>query len=307
MENTTVITNQHDCIRKEAATFSITMGIIILPVHIVMIKILFWGSRLTLPRHMVLASLTISDFIQLVAIGLITSSGRTFDLKTRLWGCQLHRKLMEIASALTLVTSSGSILALSFERYIACVHCFRVHQIFSEQRVKRLLLAIWISGIIAGFIDYKRYTPNYTLVALPLTTTFSIIYVIFVIPTTVILLILQTRLYLFSMKKMKVEPGNNFGRQAEAKDLIRKQLKLGICASCVATLYIICMCPLAFYAMNTGFKEVNDASVFRLASILIASINTLVDPFLYGFGMADTRREIRRELKSLKNYIFCKD
>eukprot|EP00794_Sanderia_malayensis_P010184 gene10184-11230_t len=307
MENDTASTNQHDCIRIESGKFIIALAMVSFPIQILLIKVLFWKSRLTLPRHMILASLTISDFIQVNFGALIIASGRIFDPKTKSWSCQLHRKLMEISCVVTVVTASGSILALCLERYIACVHCFRVHQIFSEQRVKRLLYTIWISGIIAGFVDYKRYIPNYTLVLLPLTSTFSIIYFISVLPTSVILLILQTRLYLLSMRKLKVEPANNFGAQAEAKDLIRRQLKLAICASFVAILYIVCMCPLAFYIMHTGFKEVNDASAFRSGSIFIAAINTLVDPFLYGIGMADTRREMKRELKSLNNYIFCKD
>eukprot|EP00794_Sanderia_malayensis_P009952 gene9952-10972_t len=307
MDNNTTIIHQHDCITKQSVSILVILVIIFLPFQILMIKILFWRSTLTLPRHMILASLAISDFIQVVALGLIITSGRIFDLKTRSLSCQVHRKLMETVGVLTLVTSSGSILALSFERYIACVHCFRVHQIFSEQRVERLLFTIWIFGIIAIFIDYKRYTPNYTLVALPLTTTFSIIYVIFIIPTTVILLILQTRLYLLSKRKMKVEPANNFGRQAEAKDLIKKQLKLAFTAGCVATLYIVCMCPLAFYIINTRFKVANDASAFRSACVWFTCFNTLVNPFLYGLGMADTRRRIKRELKSLKKYILCKD
>eukprot|EP00794_Sanderia_malayensis_P016598 gene16598-18287_t len=292
-----------DCSRKKSTAF-IATSLLLFPVHIFMLNILLRSTRLTLPRHNIFASLAVSDFTQTYGILLSILHGQLFEIKATSLSCQFNRKFLEIIGAITVVTSSGSILAMSIERYVACVHCFRVHTIFTETRVKRIIYAIWITGTICGFIDYKRYIPNYSFAAVPLTATFGIIYIIVVVPTSVVVLIIQIQLYRLSMRKTTVHPSYNFGRQAEARDVRRQQLKLSLSASYVIIMYMACMLPLASYIVSTGFKEINDESMFRTASLLFTSINALIDPFVYGVGMPDTRREMKRELKALKDKIM---
>eukprot|EP00794_Sanderia_malayensis_P007733 gene7733-8573_t len=269
-----------------------------------MLKILIRNPRLTLSCHHILASLAVSDVVQTYGMFFCVFLGAHTNRETKSFACQLDRKLIATLFSGTVVTSTGSILLLSIERYVACFHCFRVHTIFTEERVKRIIYAIWITGSICGFIDYKRYKPNYSAVVVPLTTTLDIMYVAVVVPTSVIMFILQSRLYLLSMRKTTVHPSFNFGRQAEVSDVRRRQLKLAFNASYAIIMYKACMLPLVSYIIFTGFKEKNDESKFRRVSIFLASLNAQVDPFIYGFGMPDLRREMKRELKAWKRRII---
>jgi len=227
----------------------------------------------------------------------------SLQLKTTLLSCQIIRKILEILAVLTVVTSSGSILVLSFERYVACIHCFRVHEIVSEKRVNRSLYGIWTFGLICSFLDEKHYKQNTARLSMQLTKTLSIIYVITVLSCSTVLAYIQIRLYRLSRKLMKVHPGSSFGRGAEANDLRRNQMKVSIVASSVIGLYMICMVPLACYIVFTSFKESNEQSKNRLISIFLVQVNAFVDSFVYGLGMADTRKAMAKELRKAKTVI----
>ncbi len=301
-KNDTVIA--YECARKEPTLFAVVLAVIALPIQIVLSKILIQRFRLRLPRHKILLSLTVSDSIQVIFVAFLQLLGLILQLEASSTGCQVIRKLVELVVISTIVWASGSIVALSIERYVACVHCFRFHEIITDKFVNRYLCCLWAIGLLAGFVDEQRYEPNSTLVALPLTKTFGIIYSVTVLSSSAILAFVQIRLYLISKKKNKTHPGVIFGRAAEVNDLRKRQLKISIVASAVVVLYVVCMCPLAFYSILYGFDHYTDVgSAFRLASLLVASANTFMDPFVYGLGMGDTRQAMKKELKKIQNFF----
>ncbi len=252
---------------------------------------------------MILLSLTISDCLQISLVAFIQLMALLSDLKTVDVSCQVLRKIVEVVAVLTMVTSSGSILALSVERYVACIYCFRVHHIVSHKRVQRALYAVWGLSVVCSFLDEKRYRSSLTSNSLPLTPTSRAIYGFIVIISTVILTCIQISLYRLARKLIRVHPGSSFGSNAEANDLRRDQLRSSIAASAVVVLYVVCMCPLAIYMLVMFFEELDVQSDARLFCIFLAQINTFVDPFVYGFGMEDTRRSIKREMRKMKSFF----
>ncbi len=295
----------HECGRKVPILIRVALAVLLGPIQIFICKILIQRLQLGLPRYKILLSLTISDGLQITFTALTQLLGIIFQLEATSFSCQVSRKILEFISIATVITASGSIVALSIERYVACVHCFRLHEIITDKVINRFLCCLWTVGVIVGFLDNKRYERNTTLVALPLTEANNIIYVITVLSSSVIITYVQIRLYLTSKEKNKVQPGANFGRAAEASDLRKRQMKISMVASAVVVLYVVCMCPLAFYMVFNRFKQPEDiSSGLRLFCFFLTSANTVVDPLLYGFGMTDTRKAIKKEFKQLKNYIW---
>ncbi len=273
------------------------------PIYIIMLKILIYRLKLKLPRHKILLSLTISDCIQIVVNAILRFS--VYSATVSSIGCQIIRKILQFTSILTVISSSGSILMLSFERYVACIHCLRLHAIITDKVVDRGLCCIWVISILCGFLEKTRYEVCLGPVVLTHLKTDSIIYTIVVLSSSVLLAAVQIRLYLLSYTKTKIHPsGNVFGRKAEENDLRKNQIKLTIVASAIVLLYVVCMCPLAFYLISIGFESKNPDSMFRILSIMLVVINALMDPFVYGFGMADTRKAIITELQGIKSFFL---
>ncbi len=290
----------YQCVPRSSVTLASILALIGLPVNLLIFKILIKVSRLRSPRHKILLSLTISDGLQILLVALIYLISFFLGLKTSSITCQELRKAVVGTGILTMFTSSGSILALSFERYIACIHCFRLHQIISESRVDRFLWATWILGVILAISDEKRYKANLSPSVFHLTIANKILYSSTVISNTIILVYIQARLYKLSRKLTKVNPGTgrSFGSSAEANDLRRNQLKVSLVASAVIFLYVVCTSPMAVYIIVSSINGKNNE--IQIGVFFLVQLNAFFDPFVYGFGMKDTRTAITRELREAK-------
>ncbi len=294
---------EYQCVRKDPVTLSCMLALVGLPINFLLFKILISNFRLRLPRHKILLSLTISDCSQISLVAFIQLIALLSDLKTVDTSCQILRKFVEFVAILTVVTSSGSIIALSVERYVACIHCFRLYEIVSHRRVVRALCVVWLFGIGGALADKKRYQSNLTPNILPLSRITCVLYGSVIMFSTAILAYTQINLYLVARRLIRVHPGGSFGSHAEANDLRRSQLKASIAASAVVVLYVVCMCPLAIYMLVMALEELDSQSNVRLGCIFLAQINTFFDPFVYGLGMEDTRKSMKRELKKVKTFI----
>ncbi len=248
--NTTLV--EYKCARKQGALYSFVVAVMASPVYIIMLKILIYRFKLTLPRHKILLSLTISDSIQIVIPALLQLT--VFNARVDSNGCQIYRKIVEFTAILTVVSSSGDILLLSWERYVACIHCLRFFKIVTHMKVNAMLFGVWIIAIVCGLLEPGRYKENLTSAIMPFRTTDSIVYIVTVLASSLVLIVVQARLYLLSRSKTKVRPGRNaFGKRAEEHDMRRTQIKLTIVASAIVLLYMACMCPFAFYLIKMGF------------------------------------------------------
>ena len=97
-----------------------------------------------------------------------------------------------------------------------------------------------------------------------------------------------------------------FGSQKEKHDLARRHLKLGISASVVIIMYVVCMLPMACLSLYILLHPQKDMSKVKQNVTSFALLNTFIDPFVYGLGMADMRQGIKREFKKLRQRA-CKN
>ncbi len=299
----------YQCVQKVTVISSGILALVVLPINFLVFKILVSNFRLALPRHKILLSLTISDSLQISFVALLSFLAQIANLKTTSIACQAIRTTIGVVAIWTVITSSGSILTLSVERYFACIHCFQAHRIISDQRTVRTICGFWLVGIICALADSSHYRANLGAVTICRSKITDVMYTSVVLPSTIILLFIQTRLFLLSRRLMRVIPGtsNAFGSAAEAIDLRKRAWKVSIVASAVVVLYVFCMCPLAFYFIATLFEKSNELTPSRFTAMFLVQFNAFADPFVYGLGMADMRqamiRELRRDKEFFKNMI----
>ena len=124
---------------------------------------------------------------------------------------------------------------------------------------------------------------------------------IFVLPTTVVISVIQYRLLVLSRKKLRrVRHREIFGREAESADWKRRQMKVTFVAGIVAIAYIVCMLPLA---VSSVYELTNINKPSKSTPVIIrapALLNNLADPHMYGFGIVDTRRAVLKNLQRMK-------
>ena len=299
MENATS-TVSVKCFPTAISAFIIIVVLTIVPFHILMVKVLVFDLRLGMARHKIMLCLSISDTMQLLIILVGVTVVTIFNFSLRSLGCNIVSSMLQFTLALTLVISSLSIIALSVERYVACVYSFHLHRIFTRERMMYAIIFTWILGVICGALSAiprsafkgKNLDGGQIL---------GVLAVIFILPTSAIISIIQFRLLMFSRKKfMEVGPSIQFGCQAEIADFRKKQIKVAFVAGIVAVAYMICMLPLVcLYLHELIFGSISSSSIPVILRSL-AFMNNFADPYIYGLGMTDTRRAIRKNLKKLK-------
>ena len=177
--------------------------------------------------------------------------------------------------------------------------------IVTPSRTNLAIASVWVVSISSGLLSLPN-EPNYSQLALSKNLRAFYVYVMTTLVTTLVLIMVQARLYKLSRTKLKVVPHNMFGAQKEKDDLTRKQLKLGFAASIVIVMYVVCMLPMACLSVYSKVYPKSDVSSIRKVLVFFTLVNTFIDSFVYGLGMADMRQGIKGEVKKLKQRVLQK-
>ena len=298
-----ISTSYHTCIDEGSGTPLIVIMIIAMPFHAFIIKILAMDFQFDLARHIILFSLSISDAIMLFGMFISAVINKTVTLTTESTGCVAYRAFTIFIACSTLTVSSVSIIALSVERYIACVLSFRLHNTFTESRVRTFSIFQLIFGCLIGFLAALANRYDSAIMISNYSST-QYVYIIFTIPTSVATTIIQVRLFILSWKKMNQVNPRAFGEQLELADFRKRQFKVAFMAGIVAFAFVICTIPLAVIFLYELLSGATVPLSYRSICISLSCSNGLVDPFIYGLGMADTRQKIIKELKKLKQRLL---
>ena len=297
-------TGSHDCLIEKTGAYRIILMFFMLPLHIILIKIIAKDFQFSLPRHSILFSLSLADATLVCGLCLSGLVDTVTTLKVHSTGCVIYRAVSIFIDSLTTVVCSLSITALSVERYIACIHSFYLHDIFTESRLRYGSILGWITGLLLGII--ATITCRYDdIMLVPNPSPFHYILVVFVIPSSTVMFIIQVRLYLFSREKInQVIPAGAFGVELELAHYRKKQFKVAFMAGIVALAFYVCVIPLTVVLLYELLSGRYISSPTRPICIALSFWNSFADPLIYGFGMADTRKMILRDLKRMKQYPY---
>ena len=306
--NTTNSTSQISCTPNLTGNFAIVLLFLALPFHFLVGKILAFNLRFENPRHIILFCLSVSDSLQISITAFTIIVSKIGDFKNGTLACDGLRYTIYFNSTLTYIVSSLSLVALSIERYIACFHSYRIHELLTNKRIIPTLVAFWICGVIFGGI---ACIPGSQGNGQPILTTseyFDDIFVYVTFSVSLVLIVVQSLLYYLSRKKLnRVQPGSSFSNDNEAEIQRKRQIKVAIVASAVVASYSICMLPGASLIVAHRFAKILVPSFWnRILTISLGMLNTLMNPFIYGLGMVDTREAIIKDLRKIKNFILIK-
>ena len=273
-----------------------------LPFHALLLKILAIDFRFSLPRHIIMFSLSLSDGIQILSLVLTGLFGAAIELTTYTTFCLFLRNMTLFCGISTLSVSSAAVIALSIERYIACIYSFQLHVILTNSRVVYGTIGVWIIGAINGLSAVITNDGN-TFQLIQRDSVVTKISVSVIMPTAFIVICIQARLFMFSRTKLRQVHPNAFGVQLELADYRKKQIKVAVVASAVAFAYVICMLPASIIFLYEYSSDVSVPSPYRRIFVALGMVNTLADPFIYGMGVADTRSKVLRDLRRLKQFL----
>ena len=269
-----------------------------------MIKVLLIDLRLALPRHIMTLSLSMSDVLQIGIIFTCIALMKIFNLRAAEGACNTLRFIIYFNFAMTLAVSSLTLIALSVERYVACILCFRLHEIFTGKRTILSISFIWIAGVIGAMILVSLMKSSDELISLNGNKLIKALLVIIVFPTSFLLAAIQYRLLAFSRSKLRrVNPGTMIGSDLEMADMRKKQMKISFVASIVVLVYMVSMLPIGCLSLVELINGNISSSNFRAILGGLSFVNNFADPYIYGIGTVDTRKGILKNLRKMKNFL----
>ena len=284
----------------------LSLSLVVTPLHLLIVRVLIVRFRLALPRHKILLCLSVSDDLQILGTTLITFIGQGLQPTVISQSCQILRQAIEVVAAQTHCASTGFILLLAIERYIACIYSLRFHAIMTPSRANFAVISVWVISILCGLLALHPDAPNSSQILFGSNPRSLWLYITTVVVSSISLTVVQGSLYRLSRTKLKVVPHNMFGTQKEKYDSTRRQLKLSFAASIVVIMYVVCMLPLACLSAYRLFNPKRELAEVTVVAVFLTMFNTFVDPFVYGLGMGDMRQGIKREFKQLRQCV-CKN
>ena len=295
-----------DCFEYEVGGYIYTILLCAMPFQVLLIKVLIKDLGLRMPRHTIMLSMSISDVIHPISVCIFYIIMSAFDSRPETSLCHALRQSTLFLGILTTVVSSLGVIAMSIERYVACIHSFHIHRIFTQERVVYGSIIQWVIGTILAITEVLTNNVSGTN-AIKTFSALHIIFITFTYATAIPVGVIQARLFFFAKTKLKqINPAGAFGPQLELADYRKKHFKVALVSGIVAFGFVVSMLPTAslfLYEVSTGSKA------SKLATDVCFSFtkaSCLVNPFIYGIGNADARKMIVQNLKKAKQFIIFK-
>ena len=288
------------CIPNSSGTAAVVVSLLALPIHILILKILVKDIGLSLPHHQIIYTLTLSDALQMFSASGISATVLVFQITTESVTCRILRDAIVFTTSLTVVVSTLALITFAIERMIICVHFLKYRRLFRRTRVKRLLRSYWLVGMIMAGIATVTNDARKTETSVSEATSFQIICSLIILPSALIITVIYFRIYLFCRENViRVTPNPVGSSLRDITTFNKKQIRIAAVAGIVCLSYFVFMVPMAinFFLELTGVIDNNPST--KVVFICFLMFNTLADPIIYGFGMAQTRHILIRMVKRI--------
>ena len=226
-------------------------------------------------------------------------SGTWGELYCRLW-------LSDLPLWCLLVSSSYTLMALTFERYMSIVHPVLHRNLFSKSKIICLACASWIPGFLLYFcflvpttqiINGRCYPDSKFINETLKKATSLILFVIQYLIPTLCFIICYSRIFISLRNRVAVEGESSHNAatvlNTRARNNVLKTLVI------VVVCYIACSSwnQLLFLARNFGVT-INYKGTFYHLTVIAMFSNCCINPCIYAFKYERYRKELRA--------LFCK-
>ena len=296
MQNYTV----YSCIPNTSSTTAVVVSILSLPLHFLLVKLLIKDVGLSLPHHQIMLTLITSDALQIFAAVSSIAIGKALQLTTESSTCGILRDIVVFTSSLTVIVSSLAVVTFAIERMTICMHFLRYRRIFITKRIRKLLYGYWVIGTVIAIIAALTNNARKTETSVIETTSFQILCALFILPSSLIIVFSYSRIFLFSRDRViQVAPSLDVSKLRDVATFRKRQIRIALVTGIVCITYVTCMVPLstAFFLELTGLVPNRPSTKKILLSFML--LNNLADPFIYGFGITQTRQLLIRITKNI--------
>ena len=226
-------------------------------------------------------------------------SGVSGELFCRLW-------LTDLPLWSLLTSSSYTLIALTFERYMSIVHPITHFNWLSERKVMVLAVAAWCPGFILNpsfviltsrVVDGRCKSCAFFVNDFWRRTAGVILFVIQYLVPTLCFITCYSRIYLYLRRRIEPEAQASGNAAAAAKARVRRNVLKTLVI--IVVCYIVCNSwnQFSFLAFNFG-APLNYTSTFYHFTVILMFTNCCINPVVYTVQYQRYKTELRK--------LFCK-
>ena len=236
----------YPCFPRSSGIASISVSMVALPLQFLLVKLHVKDIGLVLPRHKIMLTLTISDTLQMFAAAMFFSVAMAFKLTTESTYCILLRDLIVFTTSLTIIVSSLAVVTFSIERMVICMNFLKYRRLFKRTKITKFLYSYWLFGVLIAAIAALTNDAKKTETSVNETTSFQIVCASVILPSATIIIIIYSRILLFSRGRvLQVAPSSDNNQLRTVDKFRRKQMRIAFIAGIVCIAYVVCMVPVS--------------------------------------------------------------
>lgn len=197
--------------------------------------------------------------------------------------------------AVSILAAVSTLMAMSYERYVAIIKPFRYPQAITTKRVKVAMAGIWVNAFVMCILPLSSVKQEIFL--------FTYCYSHFVIPSFV-LTVMYVKIYkqIALLRKELKEVRASLSAVTRTRQLERER-RMVIAFILILILFYLSFLPYFVFVQILFFWSLRDSGalyVFRLIANEFLTVSSLVDPFMYAWRLPKFNRSLRLCFQLLK-------
>ena len=263
----------------------------------VLLMTIFKDSRrlLQTPPSLLLANLCVSDLLVGLIVGNLVAVKDVYRYQN--YDVPEHLDpVIQLVLGLTLFVSSGTIVAMSFDRYVAVVRPFRYRSTATKKKIRIFIASLWVVSIILCVFPVTN-VPKDTLKIVYAHTHASL--------PTIVLTVMYIKVFRALAKRKRELKSVGIGPEAYSKQVLERQRRMVVTILIILVMFYMTVLP-EFIALHVihFFPACKQSLAFKKLEIVLSRflfLNSAVNPFIYAWRVPKYRQALDECFAALRN------
>ena len=249
------------------------------------------------PTTLLIANLSVADFF-MGAVSLL----RAVELLHKYHGVPdmpVLNLIEYIIGAVSILAAVWTLMAMSYERYVAVVKPFRYPQLVTIQRTKVVIGGIWINAFVMCVLPLSHVRQEIFL--------FTYCYSHFVIPSFVLTAIYVKIYKQITLQRKELKEVRESMTSANRIRQLERERRMVMAFILILIIFYCSFLPYFIFVQILFFcpcRESGAFYVFRLIMNEFLSVSSMVDPFMYAWRISKFNRSFRSCFQLLKGNVI---
>lgn len=272
------------------AVIGFSLATVTISGNLALLIIIFRDTRrfLQTPPSFLMTNLCVSDFI----VGLVVDNLAAVK--------DLLDPILRLFLGLSLFVSSGTMIALSYDRFVVVKHPLKYRSTMTIERVKIFIVTLWSASVVVCILPVLGIPEKVLAI--------TVAHIYASLPA-VVLTVMYIKVFRSLRKRKRELQEAGINSTMRPKQNLDRERKMVVTILIVLALFYVTFMPefIALHVLHFWNRSVR-SSVFRMVEIVFSRflfLNSAMNPFVYSWRLPKYRKALVENFAKLKIFL-CK-